>query len=333
MATVPDINVYVQEGHAKYGKIGGSVTEPLSLPASLYIYYQVTSPSGVIIKAIDSSNPGTTNDAEIPAGTGSHSALPDVDIPKTSDGLWEEGTYSVLIQSQVSSPLAGIFEADSFTFVLDLKNQASTGCVAKEGVLTFVADCHCLKLVISDDTDYSDVTLTDRTFTIDKPSTPTDLAPADVVNTGLVGNLATTITFAYSNVTYTASILSLYNYIVAVTGYPSGTVTVYESLSYTSSYKITCDHQLCKILSCINDFFTAAKVTASSVGGIQFLPVQTLDKWLTVQQLLVIYNAADKCNNTAIMESAYNDLKTATGCDCECDDASDKIVPLTALCA
>lgn len=334
MAYIPLITANVQEGHANYGKITATLSlDPNGLVDPEYIYYQVTSPSGVIIKAMDTSNPGTTNDGVIGVGSTMPIPLPNVDIPKTSDGLWEEGTYTILMQSQDSVILAAPGNVVSFTFVLDLKNQASTACEAKKGIITYKADCHCLKLVISDDTDYSDVTLTDRTFTIDKPSTPTDPSPADVVNTSLTGNLATTITFAYSNVTYNTTLLSKYNYIVAVTGYPSGTVIVYESLSYTESYKVTCDHQLCTILTCINDFFTAAKATAANVGGIQNLPAETLDKWMTIQQLMTVYNAADKCNNTVLMESTYNALKAATDCNCDCAGSSDKIVPLTALCS
>jgi len=322
MAYVPSILIDLIEGSANFGNIVSDITNTTIAPAvTENVYYRVTSPSGIIIKAIDFGIPDGQLTLALPSAS-----MPLVPLPVVTDGSFEEGTYGIDFYVELPG-IPGVYVEVFMTFVLDIKNQGSDTCV-KKGLIDVATDCFCLKMTITDKSDYSDVTVLSKTMTISPPVTLTDPTPTDIVTT----NDVITIDFGYSGVTYNTYLFSTYNYPVTPTGgWPP--ITVQESLSFTQAHKVLCDFNLCKLIKCINDFFEACRIAASNVGGIQNLPFEKLDKWLYIEQLLTVYNTAIKCQDAVMLEKIFRTLQELVDCDCGCDgEGSDQVVKLVPLC-
>lgn len=324
MAYIPSLIVNLDSSDANYGKIEGTFANSTLAAGSENVYYQVTSPSGIVIKAINHLVPDGTLTVMVPSMN-----LPLVTVPIVTNGDFEEGLYSVVFEVEnVATP--GTYVSYPLSFQLEVLNQGEDNCV-KKGLISYITDCLCLKMTVTDNTDYSDVTVISREMTIVPPTIPNLPPPTNLVTP----NASVTFDFEYSGVTYNTSLFTVYEHYYTPTedaNYPD--VIIRESLSYAQSEKVSCAHDLCKLINCINDFYKAAIQQASDLGGIQRLPADKLSKWLLIQCYLTMYNNAVKCKDTATMDYVFKKLQSITGCDCGCGGASSsEIVKLVPLCA
>lgn len=323
MSYVPTIIVNLDSSDANFGKIEGDFANSNLSVGTENIYYQVTSPSGIVIKAINHLVPDGTLTVGVPTMT-----LPLVTVPIVTNGDFEEGTYSILFEVENGAAL-GTYVQLPLSFPLEVLNQGDDNCV-KKALIEYITDCLCLKMTVTDATDYSDVTLVSREMTIVPPTIPNLPPPVNLVTP----NASVTFDFEYSGVTYNTTLFSVYEHYYTPTegSYPD--IIIRESLSYAQSEKVSCAHDLCKLITCINEFFTACIKLASDLGGIQRLPAEKLDKWLLIQCYLTMYNNAVKCKDTATMDAVFKKLQAITGCDCGCGGASsNQIVKLVPICA
>lgn len=323
MSYIPTLLVNLVESHANYGKIEATFENNNLSSGTENIYYKITSPSGIVIKAINHG----ARDGELTVGT-PIATMPLVTVPIVTNGDFEEGLYSVVFEVENGATL-GTYVEYSLSFQLEVLNQGDDNCV-KKGLIEYITDCLCLKMTVTDNTDYSDVTLVSREMTIVPPTIPNLPPPTNLVTP----NASVTFDFEYSGVTYNTTLFSIYEHYYTPTegSYPD--VVIRESLSYAQSEKVSCAYDLCKLITCINEFFTACIKSASDLGGIQRLPAEKLDKWLLIHCYLTMYNNAVKCKDTATMDAVFKKLQAITGCDCGCGGASsNQIVKLVPLCA
>lgn len=300
--------------------IGAGVTEN--------IYYQVTSPSKAVIKSFDFGTPDGILTLAQPSAN-----MPLVPLPVVANGNYEEGTYKVEFKVE-DAAFPGTYIDVFLDFILDVKKQGDDNCI-KKGLIGFDIDCFCLKMTVTDQTDYSDVTLVSRELTIVPPTIPNQPAPVNIQTT----DPSITFSFEYSGVTYNANLYSVYeHFFTPINTSTTGTfpdVTIRESLDFTQAQKVVCDLNLCKLLKCIDDFFIATKKEAAKLGGLKFLPVQKWEDWQCIENLLIRYQAAAACNNVTQLEKIFAELQEVTGCDCGCGgtSSSDEIVKLVAACS
>jgi len=323
MAYVPTILINLDEKDANYGNIESSFENTTIGGITENVYYQVTSPSGNIIKSTDLVTPDGTIFLAQPSAN-----MPLVPLPVVANGDFEEGDYVVLFSVE-DTAAPGVFIEVSLTFTLDILNQGQDTCV-KKGLINFDVDCFCLQMTVTDLTDYSDVAFVSRELTIVPPTIPGQAAPVNIVTP----DASASFSFSYSGVTYNANLYSVYEHVAvsSPSGFPD--VIIRESLCFTEAYQVVCDHNLCKLFDCIEAFFEKCKKDASDVGGIQNLPFEKLEKWLCIENLLTMYSFAAKCNNTTLLEKIFKKVQEVTGCDCGCDsESSTQIIKLVAVCA
>lgn len=320
---IPTLLVNLVEGDVNYGKIEATFENDNLSSGTENIYYQITSPSGIVIKSINHGSADGVLTVGTPIAT-----MPLVTVPTVTNGDFEEGVYSVLFEVENGATI-GTYVPYPLSFTLDVLNQGVDACV-KKGLIEFVTDCMCLNMTVTDRTDYSDVTLVSRVLTIVPPTIPNLPPPVNIVTP----DASVSFAFEYSGVTYNASLYSIYEHYATTTpgGYPD--VVVRESLSYAQSEKVSCAQDLCKLVACINAFYEKCDTLASDLGGIQRLPLDVLDKWLQIGRYLWMYNYAVTCKDTALMDKIFKALQEITGCDCGCGgESSNQIVKLVPLCA
>ncbi len=322
MAILPQIIFNLRSNSSNFQRIECSVTNPLIGSGSENIYYRVTSPSGVILKDIDyNSIDGTISSPSMSVN------MPLVTLPFVSGGDIEEGKYVFLFQVEDTGN-TGTYTDVPVSVDVDFRTQGKDTCV-KRGLIEFVVDCFCLNLTVTDQTDYSDVTFISRTLSVVPPTIPNQPAPTTVTTT----TPSIDLTFEYSGVNYDANLFSIFEQRVAPDQARIPDITISESIQVTQRQKIICDHNLCKLMECIEAFFRKTTIEASKYGGIQNLPFEKLSKWLEIENLLARYNAATLCQNTTLLDFYYRRLQEITGCDCGCNDpSSDEIVRLTPVC-
>ena len=167
-----------------------------------------------------------------------------------------------------------------------------------------------------------------RVLTIIPPTIPNESPPTNIVT----NDPTHTLDFEYSGVTYNANLFSIIEHTIDTA--EGETVTIRESIQVAQSYKVTCSHNMCGLMTCIEEFFERTKVQASKVGGVQRLPFDVVDKWLQINNYLARYSSALRCQNFTKLEEYYNALQEITGCDCGCgSQGSDEIIRLTPLCS
>jgi hypothetical protein len=329
MAYIPNILVNLVQDDPNYGNIETTFENNTLSSGTENVYYQVTSPSGVIIKTIDYMTPDGVLTVAQPSVS-----MPLVQVPKVTNGNFEEGVYAMLFQVEdTGNP--GVYFDVSLSFEVDVKSEGEDNCT-KKGLLDYLVDCFCLKMTVTDLTDYSDVTLVSRELTIIPPTIPNEPAPVNIVTP----DASVSFPFSYSGVTYTANLYSIFEHTAIVTG-TEGTnpalfppAVIRESLKYTQAEKVSCDRNLCKLINCINEFFDKTKAQAADLGGIQYLPKNVLDTWLCLNNLLVMYDYAVTCKNTFLIDKIFDAIQDLVNCDCGCSgESSDGIVKLTPICA
>ena len=321
MAYLPTILIDLVTNSVDYGKIVSSI-ENTSISADENVYYQVKSPLGVIVKAFDYNTPDAVLTVAQPSAS-----LPLVSLPQVSNGGFEEGTYT--IKYQIEDPgTPGVYVDVDLSFELEILKQGNDTCILI-GLLEFLVDCLCLKMTVTDKTDYKETTLISRVMTIVPPTVPNESVPVNIVTP----NETITFDFGYSGVTYVASLFSIYEH-TAVTAPPTfPDVVIRESITSSQSYEVICDHNLCKLIECIEAFFVACVKEASMRGGIQKLPRDKIEAWLLIENYLARYHAAALCNNYELLDFYYRELQRLTGCDCGCaGTASSTPVKLVAVC-
>lgn len=299
------------------GKIVASITDTAP-SGTKNVYYEILGPLGVV-RSPDFNTPDGTLTIGTPTAN-----MPLVTVPMDSYGDWLEGTYTIKFHiSDALLPPPPIYDAQASTFLLDVKKQGTTNCVIKPSIEVNI-DCHCLKMLVSDVTAYTGVTLISREITIVPPTIPNTPAPVNI--TTVQPNIE--IDFSYTNVSYGITLYSVYEHT-----YNNGEITVQEDIAGTDTYKIVCQRNLCKLIKCLEEKVNALIKKAAKVGGFESLPLELRDEYYLLQQYLFLYNVFANCGDWVKADKYFDLLSAALDCDCGCSNSEmDTPIAVTPAC-
>jgi len=283
-----------------YGKLVVNVlnTGELGVP-NTEVFIGIDDPLGLAIKEFP-----VAPDFDHPTA-GPHSVT--VDIPTVTGGTdFVTGKYTVRVlirQIDLTSNL--IDDTSEYSFCPLTGNFVSSGFELKY-------DCFAQKIIMTDNTNYDQVTREDRLMTLDPPEIPgKDSAP----------NLTTAdaqliVSMDYDFTTYNAKLEANIN--------KSSTDgrfvwTVNDRVDDSQVSNVTCDLDACEIIPCYTEFHDKVVNRSAKKGGTIALGPNDLDLFVQVNATLNLWMVYKECQDTANMVTQYDKLKIllrACGCDC-----------------
>lgn len=311
----PSITFDINSNSTDFGNIITTIQD-VNFPATPVGYnvdvaLQITGPTGSIFKAFSGVDVNVNSDAIFTVNT--------IAIPLTSNGEFQEGSYKFEF---TYTPSSGTLPGDIFSFELDVKKQGVDNCVIK-GNLDFDADCLSGQATIQDTTDYKDSEILLRQIVFNYPNIPNVTTPSPVSsNTDLL-----VAPIFYSNVSYSVSLDVLYQ-----NSYLGGVITVIEDLTTIVSEKVICKHDLCKLLTCIHDFYTSFKTKAGDAGGIEATDQQQKDAFQLLTAYITMFQQYITCGDIKMATKYYDMILDIAGCDCGCSDQNGMVPkPITPI--
>lgn len=315
MALKPSITFDINSNSTNFGNIITTIQD-VNFPTtpvgySVDVALQITGPTGTVIKAISGVDATVNSNAVFSVNT--------VAIPIDSHGEYLEGNYKFEF---TYTPTSGTLAPETISFDLDIKKQGLDNCVIK-GNFGFEANCLTGQATVTDATDYKDAEILSREIVFTYPSIPgvTTPSPISSVNDVLVAPIF------YSNVNYSASLSVLYQ-----NSYENGCILVIEDLTSTLSEKVICKHDLCKLLTCIDEFFRALALKAGEKGGIDSLDQQQKDAFKLLTAYIPMFQQYANCGDIAKASAYYDMILEITGCDCGCSSQNGSVPePITPI--
>lgn len=191
-------------------------------------------------------------------------------------------------------------------------------------MLSHVVDCVAGLLVVQDDTEYGNVTVTDKTIVIDNPVIPN---VGDTPNVTFTGSQAV-VEFKYTNVNYVATL----NFGVATTGSESNGITFSVSEIGTSQLTAFIECGDCEITKCVHDTISSLRAKARNRGGIANLDTSEQSLYYELPALFNLMQMAKACQDTAKIKFYRDQIKALVkDCGCGTSDAPKIFVPTITI--
>lgn len=277
-------------------------------------YFGVTGPGGVTVKAFPSSPDFTFDEL----GLGSVS----INIPRTTDGKWWAGVYTVrilIVDSDAETPVTYIDETDSYNFQ---PTTTPSSAISDRIAVTAAADC-------STGTITATGTYTDDGQQVDFPviSITPEAATGEEASVE-EGESEMEYSFGYNGASYTAR----YQADMTDTIPFSESVTWYiiETVAAEETVVTDCvDADLCKAVSCVEKEFNELDARSCMVGWhiLSDLDKRRLTKAKFILKQMLFY---DRCSNQSKVNEYGLMLDDLLDCKCGCGPAPSAIQPYTA---
>lgn len=324
---------FVCDGSANNGKIQMVVdyVDPgVSLVSDVYIYWGVTDPNGVQIKAYNAPDPypAPNSDGQISSGpTTSFELL--LDIPTGSDGNYVLGEYIFNLymkDGELGNDPGAEYES-GITWAMDFQTTVENTTTFGDAQLTADFNCATAEITATDSTSLDGFTLVERVLRLTPPNVPGYPAPVSVDTDQTV----LTETFAWNNAYYQVSLSVTRSYEQDDSdGSNNITTTVLEMLVAQTPLHIVCGTGMCDAAACLAEQITTLEDLACDHGSWGKIPQADMNKALKkvfYGLAALLYKECGNYNQSATYAA------TAGDCDCGCSDTAtdtSEITPYTA---
>lgn len=302
------VRFVVDADHANYGKIEFSTDTDFG--SGTTHKYAVTSPAGIVIKALPVSPDDTASDGSVL-----------IDIPLAYDGSFLYGDYTFrVVVNEDGLGLNVVDETKTFCF--------SMSSVATDLSVEVIVDCYAKKMVINDNTSYPTPSTVTREIRSQYPMVPYEVDEDDATTTSaqLIVDLTRASGVAYENVTFDVVVTANVDLQQELDEINSGEDSwdlgvIYAYTAYSQEEKIICNFDPCKIISCVDTKYRALLNTACKRGGVAQLSPQDASVFSLLGSYLAMYNYWRLCKDYEKTNYYYALIKALVK-DCDCVEPS-----------
>lgn len=270
-------------------------------PADVVGYFKITNPLGVTVHEGSFSSPDIDADVSLVFSDEA------ISLVSSSPLKFLLGTYTITYNIQVSG-------SDTYSKTTEAEFCPPTTIVSADGeiqdaCMTYLINCFCQKITLTDVTVYGDYDSLTRLITLHPPSIAEE---PDVTS----NNSTLEYTFSYTNAGYEFYLDNLVTYV-------DGDVTVAVRVEYTISKTVRCDKLNANLLKCISNFFSHYENEIQVKGGSNLVNSKLIADTMALIGKIQSYDANLQIGNWEKVDTLYTEIEAIINehivCPCNCD--------------